>query len=113
MTDQAAANTDRELWRERPGDFYADSLHVTEGGGIGMNVGGYVIVKPLKGWHALAETDADLKETLKAVLFHFGPEGANKVASHAVMERKARRSNAEIDELEKMFGPIESPLKTA
>ncbi len=26
---QAAQNTDRELWRERDGDFYADSIHVT------------------------------------------------------------------------------------
>lgn len=29
-------NTDRELWRERD-DYYADSIHVTEGGGIGIN----------------------------------------------------------------------------
>lgn len=49
-----AENTDRELWREREGDYYADSIHVTKGGGIGMNVGGRVIVMPLKDWHALA-----------------------------------------------------------
>jgi hypothetical protein len=54
MTDQVAKqNTDRELWRERPDDYYAASLHVTEGGGIGMNVGGHVIVKPIRDWHAL------------------------------------------------------------
>jgi hypothetical protein len=56
-TDQAAVNTDRELWRgpdEGNGDFYADSIHVTEGGGIGMNVGGLVIVMPIREWHALA-----------------------------------------------------------
>lgn len=47
----AVANTDRELWRERPGDYYADSIHVTEGGGIGINVGGLVIVRPLREWH--------------------------------------------------------------
>ena len=32
-------NTDREIWREREGDYYADSIHVTEGGGIGINCG--------------------------------------------------------------------------
>ena len=47
-------NTDRELWREVPGDYYADSIHVTEGGGIGMNVGGYVIVLPIREWHRRA-----------------------------------------------------------
>jgi hypothetical protein len=28
-------NTDKEIWRERPADFYADSIHVTTQGGIG------------------------------------------------------------------------------
>ena len=55
MSDNATQNTDRELWREPPGDYYANSIHVTEGGGIGINVGGKVHVKPLKEWHALAE----------------------------------------------------------
>ena len=27
MSD-AVKSTDRELWRERPGDFYSDSIHV-------------------------------------------------------------------------------------
>lgn len=47
-------NTDRELWREREGDYYADSIHVTKGGGIGMNVGGTVYVMPIREWHRLA-----------------------------------------------------------
>ena len=56
MSDQTGQgkNTDRELWREREGDYYADSIHVTQSGGIGINVGGYVFVKPLSEWHALA-----------------------------------------------------------
>jgi hypothetical protein len=54
MSDEAKLNTDRELWREREGDYYADSIHVTEGGGIGINCGGHVIVKPLQAWFALA-----------------------------------------------------------
>lgn len=54
VTDEAAENTDREIWREREGDFYAPSIFVTRGGGIGINVGGMVIVKPLREWHRLA-----------------------------------------------------------
>lgn len=53
----AAVNTDRELWRERKGDFYADSVHVTTSGGIGIDCGGYVIVKTLREWHRLAHCD--------------------------------------------------------
>lgn len=52
----AAMNTDRELWREREGDYYADSIHVTKRGNIGINCGGTVIVKPLREWHRLAAT---------------------------------------------------------
>ena len=52
--ETSAANTDRELWREPPGDYYANSIHVTQDGGIGINVAGIVIVKPLVEWHALA-----------------------------------------------------------
>jgi hypothetical protein len=53
-TEHPAQNTDRELWRERDGDYYADSIHVTEGGGIGINCGGSVVVLPLREWHRLA-----------------------------------------------------------
>ena len=46
-----ALNTDRELWRERQGDYYADSIHVTQSGAIGINCGGIVIVMPIRKWH--------------------------------------------------------------
>lgn len=60
----AATNTDKELWREHNDDFYSDSIHVTKDGGIGINVGGKVIVKTLKEWHALAlETTNDKPES--------------------------------------------------
>ena len=49
------ANTDREIWRELPDDFYSPSIHVTEHGDIGINVGGHVIVAPVKIWHDLGE----------------------------------------------------------
>jgi len=51
---RCAANTDRELWREPPGDYYSNLIFVTEGGGIGIDVGGHVIVMQLAAWHALA-----------------------------------------------------------
>lgn len=51
----ACMNTDREIWREREGDYYADSIHVTKMGGIGINCGGSVIVKSVRGWHGLAK----------------------------------------------------------
>jgi len=46
-------NTDKELWREIPGDYYSPSIHVTKDGRIGINVNGYVIVQSLRDWHAL------------------------------------------------------------
>jgi len=58
---EAMQNTDRELWRERDGDYYADSIHVTKGGGIGINCGGTVYVKPIREWHKLAGGKIDLK----------------------------------------------------
>lgn len=53
-TRGAVTNTDRELWRERPDDYYADSIHVTATGAIGINCGGTVLVLPLREWHRRA-----------------------------------------------------------
>lgn len=52
--DGPALNTDREIWRERPGDFYADSIHVTAQGTIGIDCGGMVYTLPVRDWHRLA-----------------------------------------------------------
>jgi hypothetical protein len=49
-------NTDRELWRgpdEGNGGFYADSVHITEHNGLGINVGGHVIVMSPQDWHRI------------------------------------------------------------
>lgn len=51
---QVVINTDKELWREIEDDYYSPSIHVTEHGGIGINVGGCVAVKPVREWHKLA-----------------------------------------------------------
>ncbi len=53
--NSANQNTDREIWREVPGDYYADSIHVTQGGGIGIDCGGRVIVAPIRKWHDCGE----------------------------------------------------------
>jgi hypothetical protein len=55
MDDRAALNTDQEIWREFVGDSErGDYIFVACGGGIGINVGGYAVVKPLKDWHSQA-----------------------------------------------------------
>ena len=54
MSEECATNTDKELWREVEGDFYSASLFVTKNGGIGIEVGGTVFVRPIRYWHSLA-----------------------------------------------------------
>ena len=69
MTDEQKcyANTDRELYREPDktgnGDYYSDSIHVTDRGSIGINVGGDVIVMPLRLWHEAATAYRDSDDT--------------------------------------------------
>ena len=58
-----AKNTDQELWRVRKGDYYADSLHVTASGKIGINCGGHVIVMPIREWHKLASENQGSEKT--------------------------------------------------
>jgi NTP pyrophosphatase (non-canonical NTP hydrolase) len=68
---EEAENTDRELWREREGDYYSDRLFVTKGGGIGMDCGGNVKVRPVRAWHEMDATIAEQAEriaTLEAEL---------------------------------------------
>lgn len=101
--DGPIQNTDREIWRERDGDyrvglglprgdFYRGRIFVTESGGIGIDVGGNVIVKPLKEWHSLAAqsfgenawrdkniTAGELADILDAAL---GADGYNLVVRH-------------------------------
>ena len=64
-----AQNTNRELWREREDDYYADSIHVTAGGGIGINCGGTVIVKPVREWHRLAMKEVEVEVKKKESSF--------------------------------------------
>lgn len=65
MDDETYENTDREIWCEREGDFYADSIHVTKEGGIGINCAGHVFVKPIRAWHSQAKEVEQMREALK------------------------------------------------
>lgn len=62
---------------------------------------------------ALDALEFDLRETLRAVLHFYGPEGANKITTHVMMARKAKASNDEIDQLEKVLGEIVPNATTA
>jgi hypothetical protein len=63
---EAKVNTDRELWRESD-DWHANSIHVTEQGSIGIDVGGSVYVRPLKEWHKAVKDFDTLKAELTTV----------------------------------------------
>lgn len=60
-------NTDRELWRLDPDDYYSPSIHVTESGGIGIDVGGTVIVRPAEEWHASFTENYLLKQRITSL----------------------------------------------
>jgi hypothetical protein len=53
-----------EIWRQVPGDYYSPYIFSTGTDGIGIAVGGYVAVKPVRAWH---EQSAQLRaETARA-----------------------------------------------
>lgn len=89
--DRACKNTDREIWREREGDYYADSIHVTKGGGIGIDCGGTVYVKPIREWHRLAggpftrKLSDSLDDVLKALRSFVATATYNESQPHAVV----------------------------
>lgn len=73
--DMPFENTDREIWRgpdEGGGDFYADSMHITKEGALGINCGGRVIVRPIRDWFALpspspAQPGAEREEVARII----------------------------------------------
>lgn len=78
---QAALNTDREIWRESEN---GPSIHVTEGGGIGINVGGHVIVLPVREWFGVVA-----KTRTFALPVPAPAEPAQEVESRSSLKRKA------------------------
>ena len=81
LTERAAKNTDREIWRRKspdsldPDGYYQPSIHVTEGGGIGMNVGGTVVVMPIEQWHQLALRSKQQAERTPGIALWGDPSG--------------------------------------
>ena len=52
-TPPSRQNTVKEIWRQKPDNAFSPSIHVTETGCIGIDVGGHVIVMSVEKWHAL------------------------------------------------------------
>lgn len=76
MADELArANTDRLLWRGRHenGDYYADSVSLTEGDGIALQSGSTVIVLPIKEWMRAASrsiAEPEIAELVRWIRAH-------------------------------------------
>lgn len=64
-SDNTAENTDIEIWREKDGDYFSPSIHVTRSGNVRIDVSGKVFVKPIKEWHRMALNHDKLVEALK------------------------------------------------
>lgn len=64
IVDGPVQNTSVEIWREVPGDFYADHIEATAANGITICVGGTCITKSVQDWHALSEQPQALKRPM-------------------------------------------------
>jgi len=74
-------NTDRELWRgpdDGRGDYYADRVFVTAGGGIGIDHGGRRAVMLPKDWHYELGRREQAEEELECVHKFLDDLGAPK-----------------------------------
>ena len=61
---KAMQNTDIKLWIKDKENCFSPSVHATQDGCIGINVGGTVIVKPIEVWHHLESSLASAKAEL-------------------------------------------------
>jgi hypothetical protein len=120
---EVSENKDREIYREKIGDFYSDSIHVTEDGAIGISCGGSVYEKSIKLWSKLADEcwekditinvlEAKLDEAVKAfenisagsewlynnILGHINRIGENNVKMVVEMGDIARQALEKIKE---------------
>jgi hypothetical protein len=96
----AYENTDKEIWREIPDDYYAPSIFVTAQNTIGINVGGSVHVKHVHEWHRLAHP---IKE-------HFEDEQQAEEL-HEIMQSNAELTDEEIAVIgDKCFGTMSYEL---
>lgn len=65
---QTSENTDKEIWREVPDDFYSSSIHVTERGGIGVNYKGSVIVMKVENWFKAGELSNSIEHSKMTII---------------------------------------------
>lgn len=64
-------NADQIIWRAWEGDYYADSIHVTHEGAIGISCGGTAYVMPVRDWHKLAALRAALAPQVDGETLNF------------------------------------------
>jgi hypothetical protein len=99
----SAEDTDKELWRLED-DYYAPRIFVTEGNGIGIDVGGHCIVMPVHKWHELAKADRATANRIWEEAGKAFTERALDCLAEDLMERgsafndAARMCRAHIDE---------------
>ena len=62
---EAAKNTDTLLFSEVEDDYYSPSCHMTKGRALGINVGGTVVIKPLREWFKAIAQLKECREELK------------------------------------------------
>ena len=68
MSDKAFVNEDKLLWEKVEGDYYSPSIHVTKHYGIGIDVGGHVIVKPVEDWHSQGQKLTAIKKKVDELI---------------------------------------------
>ena len=67
--NEACKNTDKQIWVKEGAEIdegYLPSIYVTEGGHIGIKVGGTVIVKSVEDWHKLGNRIEDTKRLFRS-----------------------------------------------
>lgn len=112
LAEGACTNTDSELWRESFGDFYANSVHVTKTGSIGINVGGIVIVMPLEKWHAAALATLSVQPVPNGSVAW--PGWAEDAAeTYAYLYQNDTRQNIRVDVLNAFRAGIKRALSAA
>jgi hypothetical protein len=107
-----ALNEDKEIWRKVEGDYYSPSIRVTKGGGIGINVGGYVIVKPVEDWHKLAHSELAPTLSEEELLKMMPPaEGCTRDCDLTIGESCACAKNVEERERKKIARALANKLQ--
>ena len=96
MTDdnEPRLNTDRELFREPipPTGMSPARVFVTREGAIGMEVGGYVVVRPIRSWHQLTHPgDVAAYERVLAFLQQEREEAEGHTEDMACLDRVIER----------------------